>query len=94
MKNNTSYIYFFSVTSMTVPGTGVAAVPGTDYSYASPYTQYSTTAYGAYGYTTSSIVGKYITLLFSSFFYSFKNVIYINAIKFDMYSKYNLKFKI
>ena len=46
---------------MTVPGTGVAAVPGTEYSYASPYTQYSTSAYGAYGYTTSTIVGRWNT---------------------------------
>ncbi|GFY50640.1 paired box protein Pax-2-B [Trichonephila inaurata madagascariensis] len=42
---------------MTVPGTGVAAVPCTEYSYTSPYTQYSTTPYGVYGgYTSSSIV--------------------------------------
>ncbi|XP_035211745.1 paired box protein Pax-2-like isoform X3 [Stegodyphus dumicola] len=51
-----SFSQYPSVTSMTVPGTGVASIPGTEYSYASPYTQYSTAAYGAYGYTTNSIV--------------------------------------
>lgn len=43
---------------MTVPCSGVAAVPGSEYSYTSPYTQYSTGAYGGYGYTTTSLVGK------------------------------------
>ncbi|GFU24933.1 paired box protein Pax-2 [Nephila pilipes] len=52
-----SFSQYPSVTSMTVPGTGVAAVPCTEYSYTSPYTQYSTTPYGVYGgYTSSSIV--------------------------------------
>ncbi|GFW37270.1 hypothetical protein TNCV_2632541 [Trichonephila clavipes] len=48
---------------MTVPGTGVAAVPCTEYSYTSPYTQYSTTPYGVYGgYTSSSIVDRQLKL--------------------------------
>ncbi|XP_054706770.1 paired box protein Pax-2-like [Uloborus diversus] len=51
-----SFSQYPSVTTMTVPGSGVAAVPGTEYSYASPYTQYSTSPYATYGYTTSSIV--------------------------------------
>lgn len=51
-----SFGQYSSVSSMTVPGTGVAAVPGSEYTYTSPYTQYSTAAYGAYGYTSSSIV--------------------------------------
>ncbi|GBM54139.1 Paired box protein Pax-2-B [Araneus ventricosus] len=51
-----SFSQYPSVTSMTVPGTGVAAVPCSEYSYTSPYTQYSTSPYGTYGYTSSSIV--------------------------------------
>ncbi|KAG8200580.1 hypothetical protein JTE90_000651 [Oedothorax gibbosus] len=51
-----SFSQYPSVTSMTVPCSGVAAVPGSEYSYTSPYTQYSTGAYGGYGYTTSSLV--------------------------------------
>ncbi|GIX88099.1 paired box protein Pax-2-B [Caerostris extrusa] len=54
-----SFSQYPSVTSMTVSGTGVAAVPGTEYSYSSPYTQYSTSPYGTYGYTNSNIVDQY-----------------------------------
>lgn len=44
----------------TVPGSAVAGstvgVPATDYSYTSPYTQYSSAAYGAYGYSSGGII--------------------------------------
>ncbi|XP_071035830.1 paired box protein Pax-5 isoform X6 [Parasteatoda tepidariorum] len=68
-----SFSQYPSVTSMTVPGTGVAAVPGSEYSYTSPYSQYSTSAYGSYGYTTSSIVDP-------SYYYSTRPVTTNNTI--------------
>ncbi|XP_067139961.1 paired box protein Pax-2a-like isoform X2 [Centruroides vittatus] len=43
-----------------VPGSAVAGstvgVPATDYSYTSPYTQYSSAAYSAYGYSSGGII--------------------------------------
>lgn len=57
---------------MTVPCSGVAAVPGSEYSYTSPYTQYSTGAYGGYGYTTTSLVGRLYIFNYNTFFHKEK----------------------
>ncbi|XP_075735567.1 paired box protein shaven isoform X4 [Rhipicephalus microplus] len=45
------------VTGSAVASSAVAGIPGADYAYASPYTQYSSAAaYGAYGYGSSGII--------------------------------------
>ncbi|KAH7983118.1 hypothetical protein HPB52_009308 [Rhipicephalus sanguineus] len=45
------------LTGSAVASSAVAGIPGADYAYASPYTQYSSAAaYGAYGYGSSGII--------------------------------------
>ncbi|XP_042148391.1 paired box protein Pax-5 isoform X8 [Ixodes scapularis] len=45
------------VTGSAVASSAVAGIPGADYAYPSPYTQYSSAAaYGAYGYGSSGII--------------------------------------
>lgn len=45
------------VTGSAVGSSAVAGIPGADYAYPSPYTQYSSAAaYGAYGYGSSGII--------------------------------------
>ncbi|XP_049516133.1 paired box protein Pax-5 isoform X2 [Dermacentor silvarum] len=48
---------YHPVTGSAVASSAVAGIPGADYAYASPYTQYSSAAaYGAYGYGSSGII--------------------------------------
>ncbi|XP_070395779.1 paired box protein Pax-5 isoform X3 [Dermacentor albipictus] len=48
------------VTGSAVASSAVAGIPGADYAYASPYTQYSSAAaYGAYGYGSSGIISEW-----------------------------------
>ncbi|CAN8019816.1 unnamed protein product, partial [Ixodes persulcatus] len=47
------------VTGSAVASSAVAGIPGADYAYPSPYTQYSSAAaYGAYGYGSSGIISE------------------------------------